>query len=112
MIAGSPMLLVQSNLQQLEGDLAFLRGASDHMTQLSTHVRSFIAASHAKARQAAAQRQVRLLTGQDSAMLLSAGVQSMTITADRCLHLLVRTFGPGAVRPPVRWYDLMMKVLR
>lgn len=44
---------VQSNLQQLEGDLAFLRGACEHMTQLTSHVRTFISASHAKAEQAA-----------------------------------------------------------
>ena len=49
---------VQSNLQQLEGDLSFLRGACEHMTQLTSHVRTFISASHAKAEQAAIRHQV------------------------------------------------------
>ena len=58
---------LQANLRHLEGDLAFLRGAGTQMAQLSTHVTAFIAASHAKAHQAAARQQVqhslRLLLG-------------------------------------------------
>ena len=60
---------VQSNLQQLEGDLTFLRGACEHMTQLTSHVRTFISASHAKAEQATARHQVCSASRQPAAGL-------------------------------------------